>query len=659
MRSSFVSCVAVASVPPSLVSLVSLVSLTFLAACGEERLPVRFELPREGAIGTPFLATPWPSDVMITPGGTIDLARVPNPYDSSSLEDVLRVFATNTAYPATGTLYFQVDGGIDEKTLPQTPGASLATGSAMFLVEVATLRRVPIVWRHYPEATSFLPAGTVAVQPLLGAVPRGRFALVVTSNARHASGPALGPSEELLAILTCDRVALAALPAEARKVDCAPYAQLLDDLALPAQSTALVQMVTPLDATSGLVRAAQMVRSLPAPALTRLVRRDGSPSGEYRVIEGTASIAQLQAGEAPYDVLDRDDFVDGGFVLDDEGKPIVQRFEEVDFTLTIPNRTMPADGYCTIINGHGTGGDLNSGLGDGPGAEAFQAAQAGCALLTTSEPLHFGREGYVEGQEEILTFNFFNPVAGRDNWRQSAIEKVQLVSLAASGLVVPANVAGTVQDVRLDPARVSYFGHSQGGITGALFVAVEDRIQGAFLSGAGAGFQASLVEKVEPVAIKDAIKVVIGIPRESDDDIDVFHPVIALLQSWVDPADPINYGSLWRDRQGKVPHLVATSGLLDTFTPASCHAGLAASFGMPLALPIVQELPVLALLGVPAGAAVLEGNLLTVDGAPLTAGLLQYPDDGHFAVFENPAAQRAMRTFFTTLQAGVPSVRVE
>jgi pimeloyl-ACP methyl ester carboxylesterase len=628
-------------------------------ACVEERLPVRFELPREGALGVPFLATPWPSDVMITSTGTLDLSRIPNPYGSDSLEDVLSVFATNTAYPATGTLYFQIEGGVDEKTLPQTPAASLANGSAMFLVETTTLRKVPIVWRHYPEATSFLPAGAVAVQPLLGAVPKGRFALVVTSNARHASGPALGPSPELLALLRCDQATLDALPPEARRVDCAPYAQLIDDLDLPADSAALVQMVTPLDATGGLVRANDVVRALPPPTVTRLARRAGSPSGAYIVIEGTAAIAQLQAGEAPYDTLDRPDFVDGGFVLDDEGNPIVQRFEEVDFTLTIPDRAMPANGFCTVINGHGTGGDLNSGLGDGPGAEAFQAAQAGCALLTTSEPLHFGREGYVEGQEEILTFNFFNPVAGRDNWRQSAIEKVQLVSLATSGLVVPSDVAGGTQDVLLDPARVSYFGHSQGGITGALFVALEDRIQGAFLSGAGAGFQASLVEKVDPVAIKDAIKVVIGIPRTSDDDIDVFHPVIALLQSWVDPADPINYGALWRTRSGPVPHLVATSGLTDTFTPPGCHAGLAASFGLPLAKPVAQELPVLALLGVPEGAAVLDGNLESADGAPLTAGLLQYPDDGHFAVFSNPDAQGAMREFFTTLQQGVPSVRVE
>ena len=172
-----------------------------------------------------------------------------------------------------------------------------------------------------------------------------------------------------------------------------------------------------------------------------------------------------------------------------------------------------------------------------------------------------------------------------------------------------------------------------------------------------AGFGASIVEKVDPVAIKDAVRAVLLMPPE--DDIDLFHPVIALLQSWVDPADPINYGRVWRERRGAVPHLVATSGLLDTFTPPGCHAGMAGAYGLPVALPVAQPLPVLALLGVPDGALVLEGNLESKDGAALTAGLLQYPVDGHFAVFQNRDAQRAMLSFFTTLQAGVPSVSVE
>lgn len=614
-------------------------------ACGPEPVPLRMELPRDG-VGQTFLSTPWPSDLMLKDGG-LDLSRFPNPYGSSTLEDVLRLFVTNTGYPATGTLYFQVEGGVDEASLPASAAASLVEGSAMFLVETGSLKRIPISWKQEATGTSFLPPGTVAVQPLLGAVPRGRFALVVTADARAPSGGPLAPSAEMLALSRCEP-----LPVDARPADCAPYQQLLADLSLAPERVALVQMITPLDAVGGLIAAADVVRALPPPIVSGLALRAQSPSSEYAVYDGSAGLAQLQAGEPPFDRLDQ---VSGGFVLDGNGRPEVQFIEDVRFTLTVPRRPMPASGYCVIINGHGTGGDLDSGLGDGPSAEAFQAAQAGCALLTASEPLHRTRRGYREGQEEILTFNFFNPLAGRDNWRQSAIEKVALVSLART-VSIPASVSGA-GEVRFDPERVSYFGHSQGGISGALFVAVEDRIAGAFLSGAGAGLGTSIVEKVDPVAIKDAVRAVLLMPPE--DDIDLFHPVIALLQSWVDPADPINYGRVWRERRGAVPHLVATSGLLDTFTPPGCHAGMAGAYGLPVARPVAQPLPVLELLGVPDGALVLEGNLESKDGAPLTAGLLQYPDDGHFAVFQNRDAQRAMLSFFTTLQAGVPSVSVE
>lgn len=622
-----------------------------LAAAGcpppEERVPVVFQLPPpEPVPGQRFLDTPWPSDLMTLAGG-LDLSTFPNPDSSGALEDIIRLIQTNPGYSATGTLYFRVDGGIDETSLPASPAASLEDDAALFLVEAATLRRVPVEWKHYAEGTSYLPPGTVAVQPLLGAVPRGRFALVVTSEARAAGGLSLGPSEDLLALMTC-----APQRTGTRTVDCAPYRDLVEGLGVAPDSVALVQMVTPFDAVGGMVRAAEVVRALPSPTYAVSGPREARQGDDTIVYDGVVSLAQLQKGSPPYDVLD---FESGGFVFDGDGLPVVQRFEEVPFVLTVPRTPPPPGGYCVMINGHGTGGDLESGLGNDARAEAWQVAQAGCAMLAVSEPLHRTRSGYRAGQEELLTFNFFNPLAGRDNWRQSAVEKVQLVSLAEA-LVVPASVSGGAE-LRFDRSRISYFGHSQGGITGALFVAVEDRITGAFLSGAGAGFQASLVEKVDPVEIAGVLKTVLQMSDE--EEVDLFHPTIALLQTWIDPADPLNYGRLWRERRGPVPHLVMTSGLLDTFTPKRCHGALAGSFGLPLATPIAEPVAVLELEGIAAAGDVLEGNLLSVDGAPLTAGVLQYPNDGHFAVYNNADAQTAMRSFFMTLHDGVPFVRVK
>jgi hypothetical protein len=101
---------------------------------------------------------------------------------------------------------------------------------------------------------------------------------------------------------------------------------------------------------------------------------------------------------------------------------------------------------------------------------------------------------------------------------------------------------------------------------------------------------------------------------------------------------------------------VVTSGLLDTFTPKRNHSALAGAFGLPLASPVAEPLEILDILGIDdVGDSAVSGNLRTDDGEPLTAAIMQYPADGHFAVFNNPAAQALFTQFFTTLLDGTPT----
>ena len=126
--------------------------------------------------------------------------------------------------------------------------------------------------------------------------------------------------------------------------------------------------------------------------------------------------------------------------------------------------------------------------------------------------------------------------------------------------------------------------------------------------------------------------------------VDRFHPVPNLLQIFIEPSEPLNYGRLWRERRDlPTPHLVATSGLLDPYTPKRTHWGLAGAFGLPVVEPAAEEVEILRLLDVDPSAGPAVGNLSSGGDQPLTAGLLQYADDGHFAVFSNPDAQEAYR----------------
>lgn len=620
--------------------------LTPLACVWGPAEPVHFQIPREPF--PDFLDTPWPSDLLLRPadgGGGLDLRAFPNPSGVAFLEDYVAVIQNTPGYASSGPLYFRVEGGLDPDSLPATPVDSTAPDASMYLVELAAPdRRIPLRFRYYADGTSFLPPHTVAVAPVLGYVVRGPAALMVTQRARHANGNRLGPSADMRALLTCEAVADVEV-----QPDCAPYASLREALGLSEDDVALMQIFTPYDATTGLRRAYQFLRAQPAPEPSSIERLPGGTYDLYAQYTGEVDLAQFQAGLPPFASSDG---TTGAFVFDAAGEPIVQRGERVQFLLTVPAGTMPSSGWPVAINGHGTGGDLWTGLGMDDSAEAYQLAAAGWAMLAISEPLHATRDGHAAGEEEIQTFNFLNPMAGRDNWRQSALEKVQLVSMVET-LRIPAAVSQGA-DITFDASQVAYFGHSQGAITGSLFLGVEDRIVGAFLSGAGGGFATSLVDKTLPVNIGEVLRTFLQMPET--EVLDVFHPVLALLQTWIEPAEPLNYGALWRYRENRrTPHVLMTSGSQDSYTPPRTHAGFAGAFELA---PIGggPEMEVLTLKGLEPASLGSMGNLQSAQGEPLSAGILQYPDDGHFAVYQNPSAKRAFRHFFATLKDGVPAL---
>lgn len=625
------------------------------------RVPVNFSLPR-GALDEEFLDAPWPSDVMVRADGRLNLRRFPNPFNSDTLEEFLAIFGDAPGYSRNSVLAFRVPGGVDESTLPKDEAASVDDDAGMFLLELASKRRLPITWKHYPEGTSFYPPGTVAVLPLTGVVPAGPYALVVTSAVHAKDGTPLGPSPDLRALLTCGDVDDADA-VDVRALDCGPYQGVLKDLPdldNTPDDLALVQLVTPQETLPRFYAGYAAARAV-EPVVVDVAADDDNAL--YTTYRGHVRLAHFQAGRAPYSTYDGES---GGFVYDGPDNvdvdaalvhplPSVQSTEDVEFVLTVPKTARPERGWPVVINGHGTGGSLNSGLGTTPGNEAHHISVSGAAMLAISEPMHLGREGYREGQENTATFNFFNPLAGRDNWRQSALEKVQLVTMVETLQVE--NADGGVET--FDPDHVGYFGHSQGGIVGGQFVPMESRLRGAFLSGAGAGFATSMVEKVDPPpAIADILRLVLKIPDE--EEIDLFHPVPAILQTFVDDADPLNYGAAWRaDRERFTQHLVVTSGLLDTFTPKRNHAALAGAFGIPLAAPIAEPVPALDLLGIGTVGEEFSGNIVSVRLAPSTVGMVQFPGDGHFAVFNNLAAQQMFTDFFTTMFSGdeVPDIR--
>ena len=115
----------------------------------------------------------------------------------------------------------------------------------------------------------------------------------------------------------------------------------------------------------------------------------------------------------------------------------------------------------------------------------------------------------------LLFFNFLVPKAGRDNVRQSAIDYVSLLRMV-QGLEIPAEVSDLEQASRFNPNKIMFMGHSQGGLNGSLFLAIEPQVLGGVLSGAGSNIAISLKQKTKPFDVNQLVKLALGFSADQN-----------------------------------------------------------------------------------------------------------------------------------------------
>jgi hypothetical protein len=361
----------------------------------------------------------------------------------------------------------------------------------------------------------------------------------------------------------------------------------------------------------------------------------------------------FQSGPAPYDERG------SGEIVVEGGVPVMVEEHDGRFMLTVPTSPMPPDGYPIVLYAHGTGGDYESFVG---GEEGLLLAQAGYAVMGIDQVLH-GDRNPTSVSPDLLFFNFLNPMAARDNNRQAALDVVQQARFATT-VEIPARIIDPRGEPlrRFDPERVYVYGHSQGGLNLPLFLAVDDTAKGGYLSGAGGLLSISVIEKTEPLSIASAVQLFLVLPGSTTAtalDREAFnyaHPVLSLLQTWIDPSDGVNYGPMIFDepREGFAPKsLMMTGGQDDPYTSANSNASLAASCRMPLVQPVANQIEANVVTGLAPIPAPVSGN---VAGGQATAGLLQFPGEGHFVAYTNESLRRRIRSFFASFEAGVPTI---
>ena len=620
-----------------------------------------FVLPRDGSEA--FFDLPFPSDLRRTPEGTVDLSGFPNPRNNRIITRYVEAMARRLdGFATNGASYARFSEAVDPSSLPSTPEASTEGDASVFLMDVdrespALGARHPLVLHYQACQTRYWPAYTVASRPVYG-LPLAsgrRYALVVTDRVRPAAGGAFARDADFEALV--EGSGDAAVTAAA-----ATYGDVftvLGDHGVAMDEVLAVSVFTTQDAIGELLAIRDwMIAEYPAPALIE---------GSARAVRDAPALTELtghygpspifQEGEVPYTPEG------GALEADEDGVPTVHGEFQARFTLTVPTSDMPESGYPIVLYAHGTGGDHRSFVADDTGA---LLATRGIAAMGVDQ-IHHGERNPGGGDPSTLFFNFTNPDAARDNNRQSALDVVQQARLVAALTFPTELIERGGMPVRFDASRILFMGHSQGGLNGPIFLAIDDASRGGVLSAASGVLTPSLIHKLEPVAIPQLVATLLGLPgspwqealaRESFNE---EHPIATLLQTWIEAADGSNYAHLIAraprigpDGLAFAPKSVLmTEGLMDEYTPPVSIEALAAAMGAPLVAPVHQPVDGLRLLGLEVFSAPATAN---VAGGMATMGLLQFPNDGHFAVFDNDAASAQAFGFLASLSEGGPGI---
>lgn len=415
-----------------------------------------------------------------------------------------------------------------------------------------------------------------------------------------------------------------------------------------------------------------------APGLTddeRAERRCGPPSSDYREIHGRVRLPIFQEGIAPYAEI-------GGRIDVENGAPVQRGSVDACFSLTLPAGEAPDAGWPTVVYAHGTGGSFRSPLVDGTAAAL---ATKGFATLALEGVLHGQRRGDTDGDGKVsgldqdqLVFNVFNPESARDTLLQGAIDQFTAIRLAEQW-TDDTLLEGKV--LRFDPTALFFMGHSQGANAGALFLPFEPLVRAAVLSGGGSKLPRALLGKQEPkvenpvtgdwLAPRELLQ--LAFQERPDRPLDTFHPMLVLLNTFVNRSDADNTAPLIRRRPpAGVPakHLLNYLGHVDSYSPLRAAGNLAIGAGTKIGGDTLFPPPCDAYGDDDerAACAWTTGKWLPTVPLPATGNaggvtavtrMLPAPasKDGHYVAFQPAELERIAHFFATALADGTPTVK--
>ena len=387
---------------------------------------------------------------------------------------------------------------------------------------------------------------SVMMRPLRPFPPQAEVVAVVLSDP--AAPDCLEPSLSLKELLD----------PEGHRVDDPPlgarYRAALDDLGLQPQQVGAMTVFTTQSATTQGVEVADRIAQMdPELRFDTCVDEGGhwECSGHLDTVDFRDESRTVPPGE----VLERGRY-------------------DLPVTLWLP----PGEGpFPTIVCGHGLGGDRYD-----CDALIDEVTAAGVAMIGVDAVEHGDHPTRSEFELELLEpLAIFaisvdppalNALQLRDNFRQSAWDKLQLIQAIHQGVDVDAD--GLLE---LDPDRIAYAGVSLGGLMGPEPLALSTHLRGGWLA-VGGGRVTQIISDSESFSL------LIDVMKPSDFDDGDVEQGLQVLQMVVDAGDPAVWAAhVQRDRLvgGEAPDIYLGAVLDDDVVPNTANDNLALAFGAP------------------------------------------------------------------------------
>jgi hypothetical protein len=610
--------------------------------------------------GPSFYDLPFPHELRRDADGTVSLAGFPNPSGSALVASYLASMDETEGFGRSSGVFFKLDGAIDPASLPADAEASRAADASVFLVDVdpgspARGQRVPLWMQFRAVGDAYRDHNLLGLMPVPGhqLAADTLYAAVVTDAVEDPGGMPLSRPPAMARLV-------AGTPSGDFETEALPLYDTLFDV-VPREHVVVATVFRTGDPARTMEAVARYVRRIGKPEITQL-RLDATRStGTFWTFLGRMRAPQFQAGPPPFSAPGS-----GAFVFDDQGRPVPQRHENLEFVLCIPKErddgslVMPPRGWPIVASMHGTGGSRFSLLS---GQIAARLAAQGIASFSIDQPLHGSRAGGTADGNGF--YNPLNPAALRDNPLQAAGDSLVIhelferFSVPAALVTAPPGTGFTTpsRTIRFDRRHRLVMGHSQGATTLPLFLGVARGAPGGVLSAGGGHLLVNILTR-EAVffagqKLRDLVQLLLGGP------IDLFHPALHLLQMSSEVSDPITFAPLWTTRRGGPASVLCTHGTADGFVTTPMTASMAIAARIPLIAPTVPnvafpllpgysyqegfDLAGLPTLPTPASATVGRGRRAA------TSGMTLYEGEGHFPVFDDPDAIAQWTGFMRTL----------